>query len=250
MKVLVVMPTYGRIPFLNRALASFLSQDYENKELVIINDDSNVQLKCNYSNVICINLNKKILIGDKKNLATNIGKYDIYVPYDDDDIMLPNRLTNCIKMHTNNPNIGLYANKKSYTIYGPEFTIADSGANTISYTQKAWFQVMGYCHTQNSGEDQEFRSKIKNQLICDDINLIDYVYNWGGINYHLTYSLDNNIVQIAYNQLKNLNLINSSYTIEPDYIEYNKFVELDKRYKINQQPIEIIHKKLAHIDII
>jgi glycosyltransferase involved in cell wall biosynthesis len=81
MKVLVVMPTYGRIPFLNRALASFLSQTYDNKELVIINDDKNVELKCEYPNVICINLNKKILIGQKKNLATNVGYHDLYMPF-------------------------------------------------------------------------------------------------------------------------------------------------------------------------
>ena len=36
MKVLVVVPTYGRLPFLGRVVVSFLSQTYEDKELVII----------------------------------------------------------------------------------------------------------------------------------------------------------------------------------------------------------------------
>ena len=54
MKTLIIMPTYGRIPFLNRALASFLKQNYDDKTLVIINDDNNIELKCNYKNVVCI----------------------------------------------------------------------------------------------------------------------------------------------------------------------------------------------------
>lgn len=39
MKVLIVCPTFGRLPFLGRMLASFLSQDYSDKRLVLINDD-------------------------------------------------------------------------------------------------------------------------------------------------------------------------------------------------------------------
>lgn len=250
MKVLVIMPTYGRIPFLNRALASFLSQTYDDKELVIVNDDKNVEIKCEYPNVTCINLNKKILIGQKKNLATNLGYYNLYIPFDDDDIMLPNRILNCVNTHTNNTDVELYRNILCYTIYGDEFFVSHSAQNSISYTKKIWFQSGGYLHNTNCGEDQEFKNKINSKLEIEIPELIDYVYNFGGINYHLSCTNDNTIENIAYQQLVEMNLLNKKYYIEPDWDEFNKFIELDKLYKEKKQSIKVEHVSLGKINIL
>lgn len=250
MKSLVIMPTYGRIPFLNRALASFLSQTYDDTELVIVNDDKNIELKCEYPNVTCINLSKKILIGQKKNLATNLGYYDLYIPFDDDDIMFPNRIENCIFLHKSKPNIDLYRNTLSYTIYGNEFFVSNAGPNTISYTKNGWFKSGGYLHDSNFGEDQEFKNKIVNKLEMEYPEYIDYVYNFGGINYHLSCSSDDSIEKIAYDQLIYMNLLNKKYYIEPDWDEFNKFVELDKLYKEKQTSIKVEHIALGKIKIL
>lgn len=250
MKALVIMPTYGRIPFLNRALASFLSQTYDDKELVIVNDDKNIEIKCEYPNVTCINLSKKILIGQKKNLATNLGYHNLYIPFDDDDIMLPNRIQNCVNMHTNNTNIGLYRNILCYTIYGDEFFISHSAQNAISYTKKIWFESGGYLHDTNCGEDQEFKNKIDNKVEMEDSESIDYVYNFGGLNYHLSSTSDVDIERIAYQQLLDMNLLNKTYYIEPDWDEFTIFLELDRIYKEKQQPIKVKHVGLGKIKIL
>lgn len=250
MKVLVIMPTYGRIPFLNRAVASFLSQTYEDKELVIVNDDKNVQIKCEYPNITCINLSKKVLIGQKKNLATNLGYHNLYIPFDDDDIMLPNRIKNCVDLHNKNTNVGLIRNTIGYIIYGDQFMISSSGQNTISYTRDAWFEVRGYEYEGNNGEDQEFKFKNKKILEFEYNELIDYVYNWGGINYHASCSDERNIEEMAYQQLVDLNLLNKEYYINPDYDEYGKFVYLDKLYKEKKEPIKIKHIGMAKIKIL
>jgi len=68
MKVLVICPTYGRLPLLGRVLASFLDQDHTDKELIFINDDKNVQLTCDIENVHVLNLTKKITLGSKRNI--------------------------------------------------------------------------------------------------------------------------------------------------------------------------------------
>ena len=73
MKTLVVCPTYGRIPYLNRMLSGFLHQTYNDKHLVIVNDDVNVELCCNEPSVTCINLNRKILLPQKRNIAIGLG---------------------------------------------------------------------------------------------------------------------------------------------------------------------------------
>lgn len=249
MKVLIIVPTYGRIPFLGRMLASFLSQTYEDKELVIVNDDKNITIYCEYPNVVCININKKILVGQKRNIATNLGYHDIYLPYDDDDVMLPMRIQNCVNKHIEYPEIDSYHNQISYISYGDQFNISSSGPSTISYTRKGWFNCGGYSHTLNTGEDQVFLSGLKNQLIINNTELIDYIYCYGGINYHLSSTPDSIIEDIAYNQLKNLNLLDGKYNIIPDYEEYNKFLKLDEMYKLGKRDFKIKHIALAKIEI-
>lgn len=249
MKVLVIMPTYGRLPFLNRALASFLSQTYDDKELVIVNDDKNVEIKCEYPNVICINVSKKILIGQKKNIATNLGYHDLYIPFDDDDIMLPNRIQNCVNFHTKNFEIELYRNMLGYTISGNLFMEAPTSQNCISYTRSAWFGCNGYCHNTNNGEDQEFKNKIYKKTEIKNSESIDYVYNFGGLNYHLSTSNDYTIENIAYQQLLDMNLLNKKYYIEPDWDEFGVFLELDRLYRQKKQPIKVNHVGLGKIKI-
>jgi len=250
MKVLLITPTYGRIPFLGRVVAGFLSQDYDDKELVIINDDKNVTICCDVKNVICINLNKKILVGQKRNLAVTLGYHNLYMPHDDDDIFLPKRISNHVKKHLEHPEISLYSNIISYLVYGSIFKQSSSGPSCISFTRDAWFNSGGYKHPVNAGEDQEFFNKIPNKLVLEDKENIDYVYNFGGLNYHLSCASDKSIEEIAYKQLVDMEILNKKYYIEPDFEEYNKFIELDEIYKRTQKSVNISHKSLAKIDII
>ena len=249
MKVLVTCPTYGRIPFLGRMLASFLSQDYSDKHLLIINDDKNVRLTCDYENVTCINLNKKILLGDKRNIAVNFQKCDLYMPHDDDDIFLPRRITNHVVKHIENPNISSYTNLKSYVVYGNEFIIAGNPPNAISFTRSAFFRAGGYEIDVLSGEDTEFYDKLTNKLIGDESSNIDYVYNFGGLNYHTTHTSESDIIKIAFDQLVELNLVGKEYNIIPDFEEYNKFVILDELYKKEGKNIIVKHEGLGKISI-
>ena len=251
MKTLTITPTYGRLPFLGRLLASFLSQTYDDKELVLVNDDKNVELVCEHPNVTVINMSKKLLIGQKKNLATHLGYHDLYLPHDDDDIFLPNRIANCVKIHQDRPDINLYRNLDGYTVYGSQFIHAPSGINVVSYTRKGFFESGGYKHPVNSGEDQAFLAAMPKKLEISDPNLIDYVYNYGGVNYHLTYTEDNVIENIAKAQLSDMELLNGKFYIQPDFEEYNKFVTLEHLYKTSgKQPVNVRHEAFGKIEIL
>lgn len=252
MKSLCVCLTYGRIPFLNRMLSSFLQQDYDDKHLVIINDDNNIQLCCDYKNVICINLNKKILIPQKRNLAVALGYYDIILPMDDDDIFLPSKISNHVNKHLTHPDIWLYRNSAAYMTYENEFTVSISSTNVVSYTRDAWYNIGGYKHSENRGEDDEFFNRMPYKMIEHNRDNIDYVYNWSNINYHMTLidpSMEDTIEKLAYNQLVNLNLLGGKYYIEPDPDQYNNFLFLDQLWKKQRMPISIKHIGLGKIDI-
>lgn len=250
MKTLTIIPTYGRLPFLGRALASFLSQTYDDKELVIVNDDKNVQLVCEHPGVTVINMSKKILIGQKKNLAVQLGYHDLYLNLDDDDVMLPNRIANCVKIHTERSDINLYRNLNGYTIYGSEFMVSGSTLNAVSYTRKGFFESGGYTHPINNGEDGQFLNDMPKKLEIPDLNQLDYVYNYGGVNYHLSFTQDDVIDSIAKAQLKEMQLTNGKFYIQPDFEQYNKFITLEQMYKATGNPIHVKHTGMGKIDIV
>jgi glycosyltransferase involved in cell wall biosynthesis len=249
MKVLVVIPTYGRIPYLNRALASFLAQDYPDKHLLIINDDKHVTLKCDSDNVTCMNLNRRILLPQKRNIGSIFGYYDLIMQYDDDDIMMPERITNHVNIHTLMPEISYYRNTASYAVDRGVFEIGICSPNACSYKQDGWFKVNGYTNKKNIGDDIEFWQKIDKKYEITDNAKVDYVYNWSGINFHTTWEPPH-IEQIAYEQLEIMDLVGKDYHIVPDFTEYNKFLQLREIFNRTGSPVKLRHIEDAKIEII
>lgn len=82
----------------------------------------------------------------------------------------------------------------------------------------------------------------------DESNL-NFVYNFGGLNYHLTCAEDRDIIKIAQAQLHYMQLLGGEFHIQPDDEEYEKFLILDKIYKAEQQDIKIKHVSDAKINI-
>jgi glycosyltransferase involved in cell wall biosynthesis len=246
MKVLIICPTYGRLPFLGRVLASFLDQDYVDKELLFINDDKNVRLTCNIENVHVINLNKKITLGSKRNIGVSFGHYDLYMHYDDDDVFLPGRISNHVQKHIDNPDIFFYWNSAAYFLSDREFSLQSCSSSACSIKRTGWVECGGYSDI-TKGEDVDFYSRVKNKLVDREINTVNYVYCWGGLNYHATYSEEKDMINEA-DKINKQYSINSQYEIIPDWDGYCKFVELSEIYQKTKTSINISHKKLGVID--
>lgn len=240
MKVLVICPTYGRLPYLGRMVASFLSQTYTNSDLVIINDDSNVQIKFIHDRVTVININKKHLLDVKRNIGAVMGRnYDLIMPLDDDDIFLPKQIEYHVEQFEKNPDINLFRNIRSFIVYGGEFKFGANGPNSIAYKPNTFFEYGGYNHFEkNSGGDTKFFDKIKNKLIVKDKENSYFVYNFSGVNYHLSCINENHIIGVAEQQLKKLNC-SGGFHIIPDYEEYQKFIDLSKIYLVDEVPIPV-----------
>jgi glycosyltransferase involved in cell wall biosynthesis len=89
-----IMPTFNRRAFIPLALKSFLSQDYPNKELIVVDDgdDKIGALVEGLPGVSYVPLSYRASIGSKRNLACEMAHGEIIAHWDDDDWYGPSRL--------------------------------------------------------------------------------------------------------------------------------------------------------------
>jgi glycosyltransferase involved in cell wall biosynthesis len=89
-----VMPTYNRRQFVPYAIKYFLRQDYENKELIIIDDgpDAVQDIVPDLPGIRYYRHDRKITLGAKLNMACQYAEGSIIVHWDDDDWYAPWRL--------------------------------------------------------------------------------------------------------------------------------------------------------------
>jgi O-antigen biosynthesis protein len=89
-----IMPTFNRRTFLPLALESFKNQDYPAKELIVVDDGSDVvrDLVEGVPNARYLRLPARASIGEKRNQACALAKGAIIAHWDDDDWYAPNRL--------------------------------------------------------------------------------------------------------------------------------------------------------------
>ena len=184
--------TYGRVDFLEEQLQSFLQQDYPKDlcELVIVNDYPLQKLIFEHPQVRIFNLDKTFdTIGAKENFATEQCKGDIIAQYDDDDIALPNHLSNIAKYFIPGSDL-LHWNRAVYMDVPKIKDIIGVGNSGIIYSRKIWKQLGGY-PLENAGHDMSFVVKIKS--ISPNIVLayppddeVSWIYCWGGRGYHLS----------------------------------------------------------------
>ncbi|MFZ3201710.1 MAG: glycosyltransferase family 2 protein [Candidatus Acidiferrales bacterium] len=88
MLVSCIMPTYNRQNFIPVALKCYLSQDWPDKQLVVIDDGSETVgrlVKQLVPDAVYIYLAQKQTIGTKRNLACEAAGGDVICHFDDDD---------------------------------------------------------------------------------------------------------------------------------------------------------------------
>lgn len=179
--------TYGRVEYLNEALNCFLKQEYEDKELIIVNDYEHQRLVFDHPQVRIFNFDTMFpSIGDKENFAIKQCKGDIIALWDDDDIALPNHLDN-ISNYINGYDIVQWA--EGY--YAENFKILKTGDMQIAgmaYTKKAWHIAQGV-PPLNAGYDDVFISNMLRsgaQRIHAHPEQLSFIYMWGNGTYHMS----------------------------------------------------------------
>lgn len=178
--------TYGRNNLLEEAIYSFLMQNYQNKELVIVNDHPEQKLIFEHPQVKIFNTESRILpLGKKYNFAAYNCSGNILMPWDDDDIYLPWRMEVSLKYIKK----GIFHTNQAF--FEPSFKDLKLSTNlfqcNLAVRKKHFIAVKGYPETEASTLDVEFISKLKKLNggnISQKIPIQDlfYVYRWGSTN--------------------------------------------------------------------
>src|SRR5262245_16853127 len=97
--VTCILPTHNRRTFVVPAIKYFLRQDYQSKELIIIDEGATPigDLTTIDNHIHYIRLDERIPLGAKRNLACRESRGEIIVHWDDDDWMAPWRLSYQVK---------------------------------------------------------------------------------------------------------------------------------------------------------
>jgi glycosyltransferase involved in cell wall biosynthesis len=82
-----IMPTYNRRSFVPQAIRCFLRQDYQNLELVIVDDGTDPISDCvpDDERIRYFRLDQKQIVGAKRNFACEQARGEFIVHWDDDD---------------------------------------------------------------------------------------------------------------------------------------------------------------------
>ncbi len=90
-----IMPTYNRRRFVPQAIHYFLRQDYAPKELIIIDDGTDIirDLVINDERIRYFRLGEKATLGTKLNMACEYARGTMIAHWDDDDWYAPRRLS-------------------------------------------------------------------------------------------------------------------------------------------------------------
>ncbi len=163
-----VMPTYNRREFVPYAIHYFQCQDYENRELIIIDDGTdNIQdLIPNIPTIRYFRLDNKATLGAKLNMACSYAKGAVIVNWDDDDWYATRRITYQVTALQNEGTDVCGINKLLY------YDLRSHQAYQYIYPadQRTWLLGSSLCYTRDLWNRNHFA----------DINVgMDGLFVWG-----------------------------------------------------------------------
>lgn len=189
-----IMPTHGRVSrqphVIQDAVFWYTQQSYPNTELVILSDVDGQTVTCSVPGVRVYNVPKNTIpsLGYKMNTLMNLAGGEIICPWEDDDLYLPWRAEQAVKM------------LDGYDFWNPRLwgyhyagTPIQPDSNGMGHNACCWRRVVMLNAYRNvtSGHDQALVVWAQANLRCNrkpltDPRDISYVYQWNVSDYHLS----------------------------------------------------------------
>ncbi len=124
MKISVIIPTYNREKFIEKAINSVLAQSVKPYEVIIIDDgstDETFNLLKKYKNKIKLLTQKNTGVSSARNLGIKVADGEWIALLDSDDIWLKHKLSTQIKYHKENPRIEISQTNEEWIRDGKVF---------------------------------------------------------------------------------------------------------------------------------
>lgn len=176
--VSVLTPTYNRRRFLPYAIKCYESQTYpKNKMEWIILDDGTDSVEDLFKNLKIpnlryIRLEKKLLIGAKRNILHKEAKGDILVSMDDDDYYHPERVRHVVIKMAQQPTVQLAGSSEIFIYYTDIQKIFKFGpynknhcTNGTMAVKKAYAKSHLYDETVTHAEEKSFLQDYSNPMV-------------------------------------------------------------------------------------
>ena len=190
-KVSCLTATYGRYSVLCEAVSCFIEQDYENKELIILNNHP-VQLSCDLPQVTVYNEPIYETLGDCRNRLIQLATGDYIRTWDDDDLYLPWAISQGIE------NIGDSPAWKPYYSWGwrvdrDEMYLGGNKYEASWTVRKTIVELFGYLNQSGGNEHNSLENGL-NLLggIAKGKVKPSYVYRWASGLCRISGSLNKN----------------------------------------------------------
>ncbi len=194
MKIAAVCCTFLRPKHLGWLVRCFLQQDYENRELIILDDAGQYDNRQGHRWRLISTSRRFATLGEKRNAATALVADDTeaVAVWDDDDLYLPWALRASVAAlkHApwSRPSLVLHPQGNGWLGQHETGGLFHGG---WAYRRKVFEQVRGY-PAMNNGEDRAFARRLRRAGVeeADPIQLgwkPFYVYPWGiGSGWHLS----------------------------------------------------------------
>ncbi len=149
-----IMPTYNRRAFIPHAIHYFITQDYANKELIIIDDGtySIEDLMPKAQSIRYFRLQQKISLGAKLNLACKYANGNVIANWDDDDWYASRRISYQVDKLCNSGTDICGINDLFY------YDLRNKNAYRYIYPpdQRTWLLGSSLCYTKKLWESHHF----------------------------------------------------------------------------------------------
>jgi glycosyltransferase involved in cell wall biosynthesis len=171
-----LMPTHNRAVFIPTAVERFLTQDYPEKELIILNDGDPIShLLPNDPQIKYYRELPRRNHGEKINRCAELAGGELLVVWDDDDWYPADRLSTVVQAFEN-PTIEIVGSSTLYYQDGEKAYQYTSPKNvnwlaSIAFRRSAWERHK--CDPLPSGADWTFMQKIRQENPASVIDLAD-----------------------------------------------------------------------------
>lgn len=180
--------TFARPRQLEEAIECFLRQDYEPKEMVILNDhpDHELVLDRKYPGVRIVNAAKRFKsLGEKRNAAMALASGEYLFIWDDDDLSLPWRMKNSIDWLEQFPEYeGVRGTTSLFSTNNTDYTFF-GGVYGQGCFRRAFFDRVKYEEGVSCGEDWRFEEQAM-MFLVDPAPFYWMVCRWGLGIYHIS----------------------------------------------------------------